>query len=159
MPERLYSTALSVCLYSILVPPPLSISVARARASSFGTGFEWTANTRAPNGGGEASNRAETERKTKKNCVQICDASCSNHDHQDSNVFREIKITESVRNGFWEKNIYIYRRWCEKLREISTGESSGYLIHLRCWCTKSHVSRRKRKKWMHEKLKNRRSFW
>lgn len=29
--QSVYSTALSVCLYSILVPPPISVSVARAR--------------------------------------------------------------------------------------------------------------------------------
>lgn len=46
--------------------PSASLCLRCARASSFGTRFEWTANTRAVSGGG-TSNRAETGHKTKKN--------------------------------------------------------------------------------------------
>ena len=115
--QSVYSTALSVCLYSILVPPPISVSVARARASSFGTGFEWTANTRAPSGGG-ASNRAETERKTKKNRP---DPRCQLFQPRWRtflpNVFSPIKDKDVSRRKVQRIEESIYKRWCEKLRK------------------------------------------
>ena len=69
MPERLSATLLfhGFVRLSLFRPrPSASLCLRCARASSFGTRFEWTANTRAVSGGG-TSNRAETGHKTKKN--------------------------------------------------------------------------------------------
>lgn len=158
--QSVYSTALSVCLYSILVPPPLSISVARARASSFGTGFEWTANTRAPNGGGggEASNRAETERKTKKNRPDLRCQLFQPRSRRFQRFSREIKISESVRNGFWEKNIYLYvyieddvKNWERSVQE-KVVDISLTLYEI----TRKQKEEKGMDAW---KIENRRSFW
>lgn len=124
--QSVYSTALSVCLYSILVPPPISVSVARARASSFGTGFEWTANTHCAQRRRSLESRrnwAQDQEEPSRSAMPAVPTTMTNIPVQRFSRINDRSESVSRRKRI-EESVYRCEKLREREREINgTGES------------------------------------